>query len=177
MIEGTPREVHEAAATLACSSVVLVNLGVRRTDLSPTSWTYFYEDEFPFSRVGFPRNMSAHTCPPGTASVQSEIYFSPKYKPLTVAPETLIEPTIQALIRAGVLRREDEILVRQARLVEYANIIFDLDRPQALATVHGFLDELGIRYCGRYGEWGYLWTDEAFVSGEKAAVRSLERSV
>ena len=32
---------------------------------------------------------------------------------------------------------------------------------------------LGIAYCGRYGDWGYMWTDESFISGEKAADRAL----
>ena len=60
-------------------------------------------------------------------------------------------------------------------LIPYANIIFDLDRPKALATVHGYLESLGIGWCGRYGEWGYLWSDEAFVSGERAAQKVLGR--
>ena len=43
----------------------------------------------------------------------------------------------------------------------------------ALKTVHGYLDDLGIAYCGRYGDWGYMWTDESFKSGEQAAERAL----
>jgi hypothetical protein len=39
--------------------------------------------------------------------------------------------------------------------------------------VHGFLDEQGIAYCGRYGDWKYIWTDEAFISGERAAGKVL----
>jgi len=36
-----------------------------------------------------------------------------------------------------------------------------------------YLDEVGIAYCGRYGDWGYMWTDESFKSGEQAAERAL----
>ena len=61
-------------------------------------------------------------------------------------------------------------------LVPYANIIFDLDRSAALEIVHGYLGDIGVHYCGRYGDWGYLWTDEAFVSGENAAQKALKRS-
>jgi hypothetical protein len=61
-------------------------------------------------------------------------------------------------------------------LLPYANIIFDLDRAAALNTVHGYLDDLGIAYCGRYGDWGYMWTDESFKSGELAADKLLSRS-
>jgi hypothetical protein len=58
-------------------------------------------------------------------------------------------------------------------LLKYANVIFDLDRAAALKTVHGYLDEIGIAYCGRYGDWGYMWTDESFKSGEEAASKAL----
>jgi hypothetical protein len=64
-------------------------------------------------------------------------------------------------------------LFSNAVLLRYANIIFDLDRATALKTVHGYLDDLGIAYCGRYGDWGYMWTDESFKSGEQAADRAL----
>jgi len=153
-----------------------VNLGVDRPDISPSSWTYYYDDEFPFSRVSYPRNMSPHVVPAGAGSIQAEVYFSRKYRPLTSTPASCIEPVIEGLRRCGVIRPDDQILFKDAILVPYANIIFDLERPAALATVHGFLDELGIGYCGRYGEWGYLWTDEAFSSGENAVRKSLART-
>ena len=59
-------------------------------------------------------------------------------------------------------------------LCEYANIIFDHDRSAALAKVHGFLDDIDVRYCGRYGDWGYMWTDESYKSGEGAATKALD---
>ena len=71
------------------------------------------------------------------------------------------------------LHDEDRILFRGAMTVEYANVIFDLDRAKALETVHGYLDDIGIHYCGRDGDWGYMWTDESFISGERAAEAAL----
>jgi hypothetical protein len=59
--------------------------------------------------------------------------------------------------------------------LDYANIIFDLDRKPSLDTVHGYLDSIGVAYCGRYGDWGYMWTDESFKSGERAAETALSR--
>jgi hypothetical protein len=34
-----------------------------------------------------------------------------------------------------------------------------------------FLEDVGIASCGRFGQWGYTWTDAAFLSGEQAARR------
>jgi protoporphyrinogen oxidase len=113
--------------------------------------------------------------PEGCGSLQAECYFSPKYRPLDRTPEECIQPVIDDMRRCGILRQEDSILFANALHVPYANVIFDLDRTEALATVHGYLEEVGIEYCGRYGEWAYIWTDESFRSGEDAAQRALDR--
>jgi hypothetical protein len=77
------------------------------------------------------------------------------------------------LRRIGVIREDDRILFRNVMHLPYANVIFDLERASALRTVHGFLDDVGIAYCGRYGDWAYIWTDESFISGENAADKTL----
>jgi protoporphyrinogen oxidase len=175
MIAGAPREVVEASQRLACSTCVLVNVGVDRTDLSPAHMTYFYDEDICFSRLSFPHMLAASNVPEGTCSIQAEVYFSAKYRPLRDRPEDLIDPVIADLRRCGLLREDDRILFRTAMVVPYANVIFDLDRKAALGVVHGYLDEIGVSYCGRYGDWGYMWTDESFMSGERAAERALAR--
>jgi protoporphyrinogen oxidase len=174
MIEDAPPDVVDASRRLACSTCVLVNIGVNREDISQAHMTYFYDEDICFTRLGFPHMLSALNAPPGTGSIQAEVYFSNKYKPLTGAPEDWIEPVIKDLRRCGVLRENDKLLSRKAMLLPYANVIFDLEREEALKTVHGYLDDLGIAYCGRYGDWGYMWTDESFKSGELAAERALQ---
>ena len=173
MIQGAPPDVVQAAQLLACSTCVLVNIGVGREDLSRAHMTYFYDEDICFTRLGFPHMLSARNAPPGTGSIQAEVYFSAKYKPFTGSAEDWIEPVIRDLRRCGLLHEGDRILSRKAMLLPYANVIFDLDRTAALKTVHGYLDDLGIAYCGRYGDWGYMWTDESFKSGEQAAERAL----
>jgi protoporphyrinogen oxidase len=173
MIQGAPPEVVNASRLLACTTCVLVNLGVDRADLSNAHMTYFYDEDICFTRLGFPHMLSARNAPPGTGSIQAEVYFSDKYKPLAGSPEDWIEPVIRDLRRCGLLREGDRVLCKKAMLLRYANVIFDLDRAAALDTVHGYLDELGIAYCGRYGDWGYMWTDESFKSGEQAADKAL----
>ncbi len=171
MIEGVTADVVDAAQKLACTTCVVVNIGINRDDISETQWTYFYEDDFFFTRLSYPHMLSPNNSPRGTGTIQAEVYYSNKYKPLDREPQECIAPVISDLIRCGVVREDDEILYRDARIIPYANVIFDLERADALSTVHGYLDDIGIAYCGRYGEWGYLWTDESFLSGENAAQR------
>jgi len=174
-IQGAPRDVIEAAARLACTEVVIVNLVVDRPDLVDAHWTYIYDRDIFFTRVSTPHRQSPYNVPPGCGSIQAECYYSRKYRPLDRRPDECIEPTIRDLHRMGVLRDSDRILFRDAMHVEYANVIFDLERAAAISIVHGYLDDIGVAYCGRYGDWAYIWTDESFMSGERAAEKTLSR--
>jgi protoporphyrinogen oxidase len=176
MISGVPSDVLAAAQRLACSEAVIVNLGIGRPDLIDAHWTYFYDPDVFFTRVSTPHLQSPNNVPPGCGSLQVECYFSPKYKPLDRAPDECIQPVIDDLRRCGILSEDDEIRFSNAMHVPFANVIFDLERADALATVHGYLDEVDIKYCGRYGDWAYIWTDQSFMSGESAAQRVIDGS-
>jgi len=175
LVAGAPPDVLAAAERLACSSCVLVNVGLARDDFATTHISYFYDLDVVFPRVSFPHRMSAGNAPPGCGSIQVEIYFSKQYRPFTGHPRDWIEPALRDLVRCGVLREDERILVKDAVFVPYANIIFDHPRAEALATVHGYLADVGIEPCGRYGEWAYFWTDDSWKSGERAAERALAR--
>ena len=175
MITGAPEHVVEASQKLACTTCIIINIGLNRNDISETHWQYFYEQDIFFTRLFFPHMLSPNNAPPEAGSIQAEVYFSKKYRPLGRSPQACIEPVISDLKRCNLITDEDKILLTNAMDITYANIIFDLDRANALATVHGYLDDLGVSYCGRYGEWGYLWTDESFISGENAAQKVLNR--
>ena len=174
MISGAPADVVEASQKLACTICVIVNIGINREDVSEATWTYFYDQDFFFTRLSFPHLLSPNNVPAGASSIQVEVYYSNKYRPLDRSPEECIQPVIKDLRRCGLVREDDEILHAQATVAPYANVIFDLDRAEALATVHGYLDDVGIHYCGRYGDWEYHWTDESFISGENAAQKVLD---
>ncbi len=175
MIAGVPVDVLDASRKLSCSTVVIVSVGVNRSDLIDAHWTYFYDRDYFFTRLSTPHLQSPHNVPPGCGSLQAECYYSAKYRPLDRTPDECIEPVIQDLKRCGILREEDTILFKHSMLVPYANVIFDLERAPALKIVHGYLDDIGVAYCGRYGDWAYIWTDESFMSGENAAQKLLDR--
>jgi len=169
IIKNVPEEVVEAGNKLACTQCILVNIGIDRDDFTEAIWTYFYDPEIIFTRLSFPHHMSPNTVPDGCGSIQAELYYSDKYRPVDRKPEDCIEPVISDLKKCGLIKEDENIIHKSSSFISYANVIFDLDRQEALKTVHDYLDEVGIRYCGRYGDWGYIWTDQAFKSGEGAA--------
>src|SRR5262249_37499822 len=63
IVKDVPPDVVDASRRLACSTCVLVSLGVQRRELSPAHVTYFYDEDICFSRVHFPHMLSASNAP------------------------------------------------------------------------------------------------------------------
>ena len=165
-VKDAPATVRDAAGRLACTSLVLVDIGIDRTDgLPDAQWMYFYDEDVLFARLNLPHRLSPGNAPDGCGSLQAEVYHS-RYRPLQVAD--VLTRVVDDLRRAGVLRADDRIRVVRERRVPYANVLFDHAREAALTEVNAFLEASGVTRCGRYGEWGYLWTDDAILSGWRA---------
>lgn len=168
-IKNAPESVIEAAQKLVCTSLVLVNVGVKRTEGFPDGcWIYFYDEDVLFTRATVPHRFSPHVALPGCGSVQVEIYHS-RYKALSC--EDVHTRAIDDMIRTGLLRKEDEIVFSDVKRVQYANVLFDLNRARNLKIVQNFLEKNGVIACGRYGKWDYSWTDDSVISGWEAAER------
>jgi len=169
-----PAAVRDAAGRLACSSLVLVDVAVARADLLGAEWFYVYDEDISFARAHFPHLLSARNAPEGCGSIQAEVYYS-RDRPLPCAAEDLPARVVEELVEMKVLRSAGEVMFTRHRVVPFANIIFDHHRAAALAIINAWADEAGILLAGRYGEWGYHWTDDATRSGWAAAAKVLER--
>ena len=66
---------------------------------------------------------------------------------------------------------EKNIVVKDIRVVKYANVTFDKHIYKNRKIVHDYLNNKDIHYIGRYGEWAYIWSDQAFLTGKKVAER------
>ncbi len=173
-ISDAPREIKEAGAKLACTQAVIVNLGINRSDLSKAHWTYIYDEDVLATRLSFPYKFSPKTTPQGCSSVQAELYYSDKYKPFDSSVDECVNQTVTDLVRMGLLESADEVIFKRGWVSPHAQIIYDHERKDSVELIHSFLRENNIEFCGRFGEWGYSWSDESFVSGEQAAERSVK---
>lgn len=169
LIENAPSEIKEAASKLAFTKCVMVNFGVDRRDLSQYHWRYVYDEKYYTTRLSYPHMFGPNVAPEGTGSIQVEIYFSDKYKPLDKAPSEFIPIIKNELIEIGVLDKNDKILFENAWLSPFAQVIFDHDRKKNVALIHQFLNDNDIYLGGRFANWDYSWSDESFLAGEAAA--------
>ena len=170
MIPDAPREVVEASRKLRCNSILAVNLGVDRAHLTDKHWIYFLENEYSFFRISFPFNKAGHMVPQETSSISAEIAYSDAH-PLPCSREHMTQRVIEDLKRAKILAADDKVVLTDTIDIKYGYVIFDQARRPAIQLIHSYLEQHGIFPCGRYGEWAYLWSDEAILSGRKVAMQ------
>jgi hypothetical protein len=77
LLKNPPDGLKYAAQKLSAISVLNLNIGIDRPHISDQHWIYFPENQFIFSRIGFPMNFSRAVAPPGTSSMYIEITHAP----------------------------------------------------------------------------------------------------
>ena len=94
---------------------------------------------------------------------KEEIYFS-KDMPLDLTKNKLIEHIIKKSENMGLFSKED-VIVKDFRILEYGNVIFNHGMEKNRKIVLNFLKNNNIESIGRFGKWGYLWSDQSLLSG------------
>jgi protoporphyrinogen oxidase len=165
-IDNLPVEVEKACQGLQYQGIYCVNIGVDREAISDKHWIYYYEDIFPFHRLSLPANFSPDCVPAGKSSIATEVAFS-KERPLD--RDTAIEKTIEGLIAARLITRDDTISLVHTEEISPAYVIYDLDHEKNVTIIRDWLKEFRIRTVGRFGEWHYFNMDHSMRSGKNAA--------
>lgn len=169
-IPDAPQEVKEAAGKLRTNSFFVVNVALDRPEITDKHWIYYLEKEYPFIRLSFTANYSPYVVPKGKSAISAEIAYNRETNPLPASPEMMVERVVESLKKLNFIRAEDKILFTHTIDIKYAYIIHDANRIPAAKKIHDYLRKYDIYPCGRYGDWGYLWSHDAILSGRDAAL-------
>jgi len=164
LLKDMPLEVKQACESLQYTSVALVSIGLSKPDVPKYLWFYIYDEKILPARCYSPSMKSKDNAPKGCSSFQFEVYFT-KTKPLSMDEEQLIEHILEKSEQMGVLKR-DNVIVKDCRTLDYANVIFDHNMEENRKIVLDYLEKLNIKTIGRFGKWEYLWSDQSLLSGE-----------
>lgn len=172
-----PPELQEPLDRLRWTSVLCLNLGVKRAGISEKSWVYFPEKEFPFYRVGFPMNFTSSAVPAGCSSMYVEVSHRPGEGYDSPASRAALLKKVRAgLEKAGILKKSDELGVAHFLPIKYAYVLYDVHRtPSAGFLLEWLKDKARCSSIGRYGAWKYSFMEEAILDGKKTAEDLLSR--
>lgn len=164
MISDVPENVRNAAKQLRWTCGYQVSLGFKRPDVAKYLWFYIYDEDVPPARVYSPNLKSPDNAPEGCSSLQAEIFFANGAN--IPDKNDVLQQTVEKLKKICGFNEED-IAVKDIRFEPYANIIFTPEIYESRKVVREWLQAQGIKTIGRFGEWDYLWSHQAFESGMK----------
>jgi protoporphyrinogen oxidase len=167
LMTDVPDNIRDLAGTLFATSIDIVSFGFRKPRVSPSLWFYVYDEDILASRAYSPSIKSPNNAPEGYSSLQFEIYTS-RFRDHGLSPEALIEHCTDAL-RTMQLALPDEIVLSHHKRLPFGNVVFDLGMEDRRNEVRNWVSTQGIHLAGRFGEWDYLWSNQAFMSGRSAA--------
>lgn len=160
-ITNIPKEIEVSSKKLLATKVSLVSVGFNNPDIARWLWFYIYDTDIMAARVNSPSKKSLENVPKGCSSLQFEVYHHPNE---IVNKKAIIENTKYALKKMKI-GKEQDVLFMDYRLLPYGNIVYTLGMEKERDLVKDYLESVGIKLIGRFGEWDYFWSDQSYLSG------------
>lgn len=167
-----PEKIERAFSMLKYTSIYVVNLGIKREDITDRHWIYYPEENITFYRTGFPTNFSMDVAPAKRTSIYAEVSYLEKN---SIDKKELVSCTIRNLKTLGIIGDESEIECSLPIDIKYGYVIYDANRKFAVQTIKNYLNELGIYNIGRYGSWRYMSMEDVILEGKATAENLLNR--
>jgi protoporphyrinogen oxidase len=167
-IDNVPDEIRLAASTLFATSIDLISVGFNKPEIQKHLWFYIYDKDICAARAYSPSLKSLDNVPTGCSSLQFEIYSSRK-KPQDKSPQELKANTLMALHKMKLIQSDSEVMFMHHKKLLWGNVVFDQGMEERRDKILNWLKIAGIVSAGRFGKWDYLWSNQAFMSGLRAA--------
>lgn len=155
--------VNDAINKLHWTSGYTISLGMEGELIKKDLWDYIYDADILPARIYSPSEKSVDNCPEGCCSLQAEVYFKDD-QVTNIDDDKLLGDVINQLHDAHIIDKS-KIIVKDIRFEKYANVLFDHTIYDNREIVRNYLIDNNIISIGRFGEWGYLWTNQSFLSG------------
>lgn len=154
-----------AADKLDCNSVINLNWGVAKENLSERHWIYYPEHKYPFYRIGFPHNFAPSMAPQGCSSLYAEFSHVGKSKRYVTSQLQATREHIKKLFSLS----NSDVLTEKIITIPRAYVLYTHWREKNLPKLLKRLQEHDIHSTGRYGAWKYSSMQEAVLDGKKVA--------
>lgn len=163
-----PKGLYEKAEKLSYISIYNISMGIEREGIPDMHWVYFPEKDYPFYRVGFQSNLSPDMAPRGCSSLYIEVSHRPDVK---ISQKKLLHDVITGLEESAVIKRGEEIVLRDIQDIEYGYVIYDRHRMKIVPHILQYLKDMGIYSIGRYGAWEHSSMEDAIEEGKMVVLK------
>lgn len=166
LINEMPKDIKININKLEYTCVAIVSIGFNCHIDYDSMWCYFYDNDILAARAYMPSIKSPNNAPNGKSSIQFEIYFNSKE---TAPDENKCIENCKYALKKTRIANESDIQFVDFRVIPFGNVIFKHGTEENAEIATSWLRENNIIPIGRFGEWKYYWSDQAFMSGYEAA--------
>jgi protoporphyrinogen oxidase len=170
LIEELPHNIANDCRKLKWTTVDLTSVAISREVDFPL-WFYIYDEDIFAARCHSPSQKSKNNAPKGCSSIQFEVYTSQNIdcvgQNLRHSKKDQID-NAEYFLRTRLSVQAQDIRFFDFRSIRFGNVIFEHDTSNSVANIRGWLADHSIQTCGRFGEWEYLWSNQAYISGLNA---------
>jgi protoporphyrinogen oxidase len=178
-LKHAPDAVRAAAQRLLFNRLFTVGIGLKRPSPSTKNWIYFPNPKTPFYRMTYLSNYSPDIVPGGDTSRYCSLLMETTYSRFRPLPRgDFVKAVVDGLLAEGILEPSDVPLIDSTYLIHagHAYPIPSVDRDEALAVIHEYLEPRQIYSRGRFGSWKYEIgnQDHALMQGKELVDRWLD---
>jgi protoporphyrinogen oxidase len=172
VLTNLPSGIKKAFSALKYTSIFVINLGIKKDDVTDRHWVYYPEKDLVFYRMGFPSNFSSNVAPSGRTSAYIEISYSDGSP---IDKEKVIADTLKNLKDLRLIPDEDVIEICLPMDIKYGYAIYDSGREGAVRAIKDYLKQFDIYTIGRYGGWKYMSMEDVILEGKETAETLCQR--
>ncbi|MCL5960289.1 MAG: FAD-dependent oxidoreductase [Chloroflexi bacterium] len=170
-------EVLAATEALQYRALIFLFLMLDKDKVSDDNWIYFPDPNVCFNRISEMKNFTPDAAPPGKTSLTIEISCDVGDELWTASEEDLYRRSVDALIDARLIRRE-QVLGHFFDRTAFAYPNYDVNFEVNLATLAYHLAGYdNLVTCGRQGLFRYLNMDHSMEMGLCAADEVLSQEI
>lgn len=165
-LKNIPERVKSSVNKLEYTSLLVINLGVKKVKVPKYHWVYYPDKELKFFRIGFPSHVCPNLAPKGTTTLYIETSIQPH---IGIDVTRFFKLILNQIIKIGVIKNESDILSKSIEKVKYAYVVYDRERNTSIKIIKDYLMRYNIHSIGRYGGWEYSVIPDCIMSGKEIA--------
>ena len=167
-LKNAPPYIRETVNKLKYNSLINVCIGLNKPETRDITWLYVPEKDVLFNRVVFLNNYSKYSAPEGKSSLLVETTYNEGDEISQMTDEELLNNAIEGLHKKNLINKKD-VCYKKIFKTKYAYIVFDINYNKNLKIVMDYLDNVGIKCCGRFAEYLYINMDQCITRAKNLA--------
>lgn len=157
-VEQVDPYIHSLVRKLRYNSIIVVLVCLSTPRRYNFSAIYVPDTNTIFHRICYMDYFSNQNSPEGCSSILAEITTNNKDDVAEMSEDQIRNVVVDNLVRLGLIDRKDVIDVCMKKQ-EYGYVVNDLEYEERLRTIHSYLNQIGLPFCGRFAEFRYLNMD------------------